>query len=137
MSEDKCNEARLVLSEFMNAMNAWELKYYPLFRYDSREKHEAEAREELTAIFEHCCHPRSGSRNRLASIDCSDPPDYAAEGREIVGCAENGPAVVCDVTQTAGLKSNFRFTLKKTKDGWKVAKKEVLRYSGKWEAVGF
>lgn len=137
MSNERCNEARLVLIAFMNEMNAWEIKYNPLFSKDGYGPHEANATEELTNIFERWCHPKSGSRDRLAALNCSDPPAYEPEGRAIIGCEEVGTAVVCDVNQTAGLKSRFKFTLKKTREGWKVAKKECGTYDGKWKTGGF
>lgn len=137
MNDDNCNEAKVVLIEFMNAMNAWELKFYPLFRNEGRANHEDKAKEELTEIFERWCHPTSGSRDRLVAINCSEPPEYEIDGRTITACSEIGSVVVCDITQTTGLKSKFKFSLKKTKTGWKVAKKERGRYDGKWQTGGF
>lgn len=136
MTEDNWNEPRLVLTEFMNEMNAWETKYYHLFKNEARAKHEANASIELSGIFERWCHPKSGSRNRLASLDCSDPPEYEPDGRTIAGVSATAPNIAFDVIQTTGLKSKFKFSLKKTKEGWKISKKEIFTYDGKWKNGG-
>ena len=50
------------------------------------------------------------------------------EGAEL----EGGGAVFI-IRQTTGLQNQFRFTLKRQGDEWKIKKKELLNFKDKWQ----
>ncbi|VWC77129.1 hypothetical protein BLA18110_02460 [Burkholderia lata] len=44
-----------------------------------------------------------------------------------------GEVAIFTIRQTAGLKNQFRFTLKRQGGEWRIKKKELLNFKDKWQ----
>ncbi|WP_380180342.1 NTF2 fold immunity protein [Kalamiella sp. sgz302252] len=126
------NEARVVLFEFIKAMNYWELTYYPLIKGGGMFSIKDEMRKELDKIFNNFCTGRERKQGRQVSLSCSEPPTYSPD-EEVVNEEEFKNKVIIDTQQHLGFKEKYRYTLHFKNGRWLIDKKERFSdYENKW-----
>jgi hypothetical protein len=118
----KANE---VLKKFINEMNKWELKYYPLFRNDGMELHKFSAKKDLDKIFETFCTQKERKQGRQISLSCSEPPEYSPS-EEVIKSELNKNKCFFITQQQTGFKNKHKYTLHFKNNEWHIDKKEWL-----------
>lgn len=118
-------KAEEVLKGFIEKMNIWELKYYPLFRNDGMSSYKDNARKELDEIFEVFCTRKERKQGRQVSLSCSEPPEYSID-EKILANDFNKNKCSFITQQNTGLKNQYRYTLSFKNDEWRIDKKEWL-----------
>ncbi|WP_373233279.1 NTF2 fold immunity protein [Cohnella sp.] len=126
---------------FMQKMNRWETEYYNLLSpvleageetNDIDEKY----KNRLRNILDEFVADDPKNKQRLISMNCSQPPAYDPEMDAVMVESAGRSRMVISQQQRTGLKSTYRFTLVNTEHGIRIAKKERLNYKGRWERAG-
>jgi len=91
------------------------------------------ARVSLESILAKWAVVEQGNFGRLVDLGAADPPTYNPDG-DAEESAEVGQGVIQLVwVQRDGLHNRFRFTMKPFAGRWKIQKKELLNFKGKWQ----
>jgi len=126
------NDAQRVLTDFISAMNSWELIYYPLVRDNGMLSVKDKMREDLNKIFNTFCTNKDRKQGRQVALSCTEPPTYSPD-EEITGQDESKNKVAIYTQQHTGLKNKYRYTLQLKNNEWLLDKKERFSdYENKW-----
>jgi hypothetical protein len=127
-----------VLREFIMAMNAWELKYYPLMTGADAESHKPAMKAELDAIFEQFCTLKDRKYGRQTALSASYPPEYDADQQILDVQIDKNKALINTLQyfgeRSAKMQNQVRYTLVLRKGEWRIDKNERFStYDDKWE----
>lgn len=139
MSQEMEN-AKSVLVEFANRMNAWEVESYELVRSENcgLEKNLETIKSGLIAIYDQFLTKRERKTGRLAGPDVGYPPEYDMASEEIVASESLGAGkAVIETLWTHPVMKDYsvkkRYTLVFKNKEWRVDRKEAFSsVKGKW-----
>lgn len=145
MENDLVAEAKNVWERFAVEMTAWEREANAAIRggidaglpESEMALIDAAFRDRLTEIFDRYGIVSARNRNRILALECRDPPSYDLKTLIVESIEHTGSTVAIVARQTVGLQTTNRFTLKSKGHQIVLSKKETLRFTGKWDAVGF
>ncbi|WP_083266165.1 NTF2 fold immunity protein [Burkholderia lata] len=138
MADEELKQARSALKAFMSEMNQWEIRFYrakqnALLENRDTEIVDKEGRSNLIEIISRWAFQDKANEGRLIDLGCTSPPSYDPESDVEEGAELEGGVAVFIIRQTTGLQNQFRFTLKRQGDEWKIKKKELLNFKDKWQ----
>lgn len=135
MQEINVDHAKSILIAFISDMNAWEIKYYPLF-CESIIKYENIATKELLEIYNKYLTQKDRKYGREHNLACRIPPEYDTDTESIESTEEIGKNKYVIYTLSTQMKEyvvKYRYTLKFIKQEWRIDKKEIFDiFKDKW-----
>jgi hypothetical protein len=147
-AEDDVAGARQAFLAFVADMHAWERPAHAALTgffsspdgpktQEALDALRARVREQLRAVFD--AHGVAGDKNRqrLENLTTGDPADYNPATVTIVKEEPSAGGVRIYADKADGLRDSWRFTLSRLDGRWVLAKKEVLRATGRWAGIAF
>lgn len=137
MSQELEN-ARSVLVEFAQRMNAWEVESHELVESGGLEKHLETIKSGLIAIYDRYVTKRERKTGRLAGMNVGYPPEYDMAQETFVGEESPGKGkAVFETLWTHPVMRDYtekrKYTLVFKNGEWQVDKKEAFStVKGKW-----
>ncbi|MBW5413409.1 NTF2 fold immunity protein [Pseudomonas sp. MAG002Y] len=131
------SDALTVLKDFMTEMNEWENEYYDLLMKhiecgEDTELIDDQYREKLKIILERYVLNVGKNYRRLISLNPGSPTTYNFE-RDVIKPIESTPKQITYLhQQSVGFKNEFKITLKKVENTWKISKRQLLDENDKW-----
>jgi len=128
------------LMEFMQQMNEWECEFF-----DKRKDGFAEGKDDiglkqayaskLKIIFDAFAFKDKSNYGRLIDLGCTRPATYDPGTDVVELVASSNGSMVVQVQQVKGAESCSRLYLVMKGGEWKIKKREVLSFDGKWQRV--
>lgn len=131
------SDALTVLKDFMTEMNEWENEYYDLLMKhiecgEDTELIDDQYREKLKIVLERYVLNAGKNYRRLISLNSGSPTTYNFE-RDVIKPIESTPKQITYLhQQSVGFKNEFKITLKKVENTWKISKRQLLDENDKW-----
>jgi len=128
-------QALKVLKLFLTEMNKWESYWYQV-QYENLEvDYTEELKKEIDAIYEKYVTVRERKLGKQVALSTRFPSTFTPDG-EIISCelSANNKKIVIEVHKKfdTGVVYEYRYTLIFKNKEWRVDKREVLEYDGRW-----
>ena len=128
-------QALKVLKLFLTEMNKWESYWYQV-QYENLEvDYTEELKKEIDAIYEKYVTVRERKLGKQVALSTHYPSTFTPDG-EIISCelSANNKKIVIEVHKKfdTGVVYEYRYTLIFKNKEWRVDKREVLEYDGRW-----
>jgi len=128
-------QALKVLKLFLTEMNKWESYWYQV-QYENLEvDYTEELKKEIDAIYEKYVTVRERKLGKQVALSTQYPSTFTPDG-EIISCelSANNKKIVIEVHKKfdTGVVYEYRYTLIFKNKEWRVDKREVLEYDGRW-----
>ena len=128
-------QALKVLKLFLTEMNKWESYWYQV-QYENLEvDYTEELKKEIDAIYEKYVTVRERKRGLQVALSTQYPSTFTPDG-EIISCelSANNKKIVIEVHKKfdTGVVYEYRYTLIFKNKEWRVDRREMLDYDGRW-----
>ena len=128
-------QALKVLKLFLTEMNKWESYWYQV-QYENLEvDYTEELKKEIDAIYEKYVTVRERKLGKQVALSTRFPSTFTPDG-EIISCelSANNKKIIIEVHKKfdTGVVYEYRYTLIFKNKEWRVDKREVLEYDGRW-----
>jgi len=118
------SEPKMVLINFFEKMNEWELKYYNRQVAVSDYEYNKELRrKEVSDIFSTFLIKKESTHGRLISLSASEPPEYSPD-ESILSDEVQGNKAVIITQEQHGFKHKNRYSLIYKNNEWRIDEKE-------------
>ena len=128
-------QALKVLKLFLTEMNKWESYWYQVQYENPEVDYTEELKKEIDAIYEKYVTVRERKRGLQVALSTQYPSTFTPDG-EIISCelSANNKKIVIEVHKKfdTGVVYEYRYTLIFKNKEWRVDKREVLEYDGRW-----
>ena len=128
-------QALKVLKLFLTEMNKWESYWYEVQYENPEVDYTEELKKEIDAIYEKYVTVRERKRGLQVALSTQFPSTFTPDG-EIISCelSANNKKIVIEVHKKfdTGVVYEYRYTLIFKNKEWRVDKREVLEYDGRW-----
>ena len=128
-------QALKVLKLFLTEMNKWESYWYQV-QYENLEvDYTEELKKEIDAIYEKYVTVRERKLGKQVALSTQYPSTFTPDG-EIISCelSANNKKIVIEVHKKfdTGVVYEYRYTLIFKNKEWRVDRREMLDYDGRW-----
>ena len=128
-------QALKVLKLFLTEMNKWESYWYQV-QYENLEvDYTEELKKEIDAIYEKYVTVRERKLGKQVALSTRFPSTFTPDG-EIISCelSANNKKIVIEVHKKfdTGVEYEYRYTLIFKNKEWRVDRREMLDYDGRW-----
>ena len=128
-------QALKVLKLFLTEMNKWESYWYQV-QYENLEvDYTEELKKEIDAIYEKYVTVRERKLGKQVALSTRYPSTFTPDG-EIISCelSANNKKIVIEVHKKfdTGVEYEYRYTLIFKNKEWRVDRREMLDYDGRW-----
>ncbi|AJA44384.1 NTF2 fold immunity protein of polymorphic toxin system component [Frischella perrara] len=128
-------QALKVLKLFLTEMNKWESYWYQV-QYENLEvDYTEELKKEIDAIYEKYVTVRERKLGKQVALSTRFPSTFTPDG-EIISCelSANNKKIVIEVHKKfdTGVVYEYRYTLIFKNKEWRVDRREMLDYDGRW-----
>ena len=128
-------QALKVLKLFLTEMKAWEDYWRDLQLENLEIDYSKEQKQEIDAIYEKYVTVRERKRGLQVALSTQYPSTFTPDG-EIISCelSANNKKIIIEVHKKfdTGVVYEYRYTLIFKNKEWRVDKREVLEYDGRW-----
>ena len=128
-------QALKVLKLFLTEMNKWESYWYEVQYENPEVDYTEELKKEIDAIYEKYVTVRERKRGLQVALSTQYPSTFTPDG-EIISCelSANNKKIVIEVYQKfdTGVRYQYRYTLIFKNKEWRVDRREMLDYDGRW-----
>ena len=128
-------QALKVLKLFLTEMKTWEDYWRDLQLENLEIDYSKEQKQEIDAIYEKYVTVRERKRGLQVALSTQFPSTFTPDG-EIISCelSANNKKIVIEVHKKfdTGVVYEYRYTLIFKNKEWRVDKREVLEYDGRW-----
>ena len=128
-------QALKVLKLFLTEMNKWESYWYQVQYENPEVDYTEELKKEIDAIYEKYVTVRERKLGKQVALSTRFPSTFTPDG-EIISCelSANNKKIVIEVHKKfdTGVVYEYRYTLIFKNKEWRVDKREVLEYDGRW-----
>ena len=128
-------QALKVLKLFLTEMKTWEDYWRDLQLENLEIDYSKEQKKEIDAIYEKYVTVRERKRGKQVALSTQFPSTFTPDG-EIISCelSANNKKIVIEVHKKfdTGVVYEYRYTLIFKNKEWRVDKREVLEYDGRW-----
>ncbi|PXZ08370.1 hypothetical protein DKK70_00965 [Gilliamella apicola] len=128
-------QALKVLKLFLTEMKTWEDYWRDLQLENLEIDYSKEQKKEIDAIYEKYVTVRERKRGLQVALSTQYPSTFTPDG-EIISCelSANNKKIVIEVHKKfdTGVVYEYRYTLIFKNKEWRVDKREVLEYDGRW-----
>ena len=128
-------QALKVLKLFLTEMKTWEDYWRDLQLENLEIDYSKEQKKEIDAIYEKYVTVRERKRGLQVALSTQFPSTFTPDG-EIISCelSANNKKIVIEVHKKfdTGVVYEYRYTLIFKNKEWRVDKREVLEYDGRW-----
>ena len=128
-------QALKVLKLFLTEMNKWESYWYEVQYENPEVDYTEELKKEIDAIYEKYVTVRERKLGKQVALSTRYPSTFTPDG-EIISCelSANNKKIVIEVHKKfdTGVVYEYRYTLIFKNKEWRVDKREVLEYDGRW-----
>ena len=128
-------QALKVLKLFLTEMKTWEDYWRDLQLENLEIDYSKEQKKEIDAIYEKYVTVRERKRGLQVALSTQFPSTFTPDG-EIISCelSANNKKIVIEVHKKfdTGVVYEYRYTLIFKNNEWRVDKREVLEYDGRW-----
>ena len=128
-------QALKVLKLFLTEMKAWEDYWRDLQLENLEIDYSKEQKKEIDAIYEKYVTVRERKLGKQVALSTQFPSTFTPDG-EIISCelSANNKKIIIEVHKKfdTGVVYEYRYTLIFKNKEWRVDKREVLEYDGRW-----
>ena len=128
-------QALKVLKLFLTEMKTWEDYWRDLQLENLEIDYSKEQKKEIDAIYEKYVTVRERKLGKQVALSTRYPSTFTPDG-EIISCelSANNKKIVIEVHKKfdTGVVYEYRYTLIFKNKEWRVDKREVLEYDGRW-----
>ena len=128
-------QALKVLKLFLTEMKTWEDYWFELRYANPGINYKKDQKQELDAIYEKYVTVRERKLGRQAALSTQNPSTFTPDG-EIISCelSANNKKIVIEVHKKfdTGVVYEYRYTLIFKNKEWRVDRREMLDYDGRW-----
>ena len=128
-------QALKVLKLFLTEMNKWESYWYQVQYENPEVDYTEELKKEIDAIYEKYVTVRERKRGLQVALSTQFPSTFTPDG-EIISCelSANNKKIVIEVHKKfdTGVVYEYRYTLIFKNKEWRVDRREMLDYDGRW-----
>ena len=128
-------QALKVLKLFLTEMKTWEDYWRDLQLENLEIDYSKEQKQEIDAIYEKYVTVRERKLGKQVALSTQFPSTFTPDG-EIISCelSANNKKIVIEVHKKfdTGVVYEYRYTLIFKNKEWRVDKREVLEYDGRW-----
>ena len=128
-------QALKVLKLFLTEMKKWESYWYQVQYENPEVDYTEELKKEIDAIYEKYVTVRERKLGKQVALSTQFPSTFTPDG-EIISCelSANNKKIVIEVHKKfdTGVVYEYRYTLIFKNKEWRVDKREVLEYDGRW-----
>lgn len=128
-------QALKVLKLFLTEMKTWEDYWRDLQLENLEIDYSKEQKQEIDAIYEKYVTVRERKLGKQVALSTQYPSTFTPDG-EIISCelSANNKKIVIEVHKKfdTGVVYEYRYTLIFKNKEWRVDKREVLEYDGRW-----
>ena len=128
-------QALKVLKLFLTEMNKWESYWYEVQYENPEVDYTEELKKEIDAIYEKYVTVRERKLGKQVALSTRYPSTFTPDG-EIISCelSANNKKIVIEVYQKfdTGVRYQYRYTLIFKNKEWRVDRREMLDYDGRW-----
>ena len=128
-------QALKVLKLFLTEMKTWEDYWRDLQLENLEIDYSKEQKQEIDAIYEKYVTVRERKLGKQVALSTHFPSTFTPDG-EIISCelSANNKKIVIEVHKKfdTGVVYEYRYTLIFKNKEWRVDKREVLEYDGRW-----
>ena len=128
-------QALKVLKLFLTEMKKWEDYWRDLQLENLEIDYSKEKKQEIDAIYEKYVTVRERKLGKQVALSTQYPSTFTPDG-EIISCelSANNKKIVIEVHKkfATGVVYEYRYTLIFKNKEWRVDKREVLEYDGRW-----
>ena len=128
-------QALKVLKLFLTEMKTWEDYWRDLQLENLEIDYSKEQKKEIDAIYEKYVTVRERKLGKQVALSTQFPSTFTPDG-EIISCelSANNKKIVIEVHKKfdTGVVYEYRYTLIFKNKEWRVDKREVLEYDGRW-----
>ena len=128
-------QALKVLKLFLTEMNKWESYWYEVQYENPEVDYTEELKKEIDAIYEKYVTVRERKLGKQVALSTRYPSTFTPDG-EIIGCelSANNKKIVIEVHKKfdTGVVYEYRYTLIFKNKEWRVDRREMLDYDGRW-----
>ncbi|MFK3820121.1 NTF2 fold immunity protein [Pseudomonas sp. NPDC089407] len=125
------------LIAFMEQMNVWEVEFFEKRKQSLSEGIDEPAlkdeyAQKLEFILSKYAMKDKSNCGRLIDLGCTKPATYDPNTDEIQVVESDGSSLTVQVQQVKGAETVSRIYMVYKKDEWKIKKKEIMTFDGKW-----
>ena len=128
-------QALKVLKLFLTEMKTWEDYWFELRYANPGINYKKDQKKEIDAIYEKYVTVRERKLGKQVALSTQYPSTFTPDG-EIISCelSANNKKIVIEVHKKfdTGVVYEYRYTLIFKNNEWRVDKREVLEYDGRW-----
>ena len=128
-------QALKVLKLFLTEMNKWESYWYEVQYENPEVDYTEELKKEIDAIYEKYVTVRERKLGKQVALSTRYPSTFTPDG-EIISCelSANNKKIVIEVHKKfdIGVVYEYRYTLIFKNKEWRVDRREMLDYDGRW-----
>lgn len=128
-------QALKVLKLFLTEMNKWESYWYEVQYENPEVDYTEELKKEIDAIYEKYVTVRERKLGKQVALSTRYPSTFTPDG-EIISCelSANNKKIVIEVHKKfdTGVVYEYRYTLIFKNKEWRVDRREMLDYDGRW-----
>ena len=128
-------QALKVLKLFLTEMNKWESYWYQVQYENPEVDYTEELKKEIDAIYEKYVTVRERKLGKQVALSTQFPSTFTPDG-EIISCelSANNKKIVIEVHKKfdTGVVYEYRYTLIFKNKEWRVDRREMLDYDGRW-----
>ena len=128
-------QALKVLKLFLTEMNKWESYWYQVQYENPEVDYTEELKKEIDAIYEKYVTVRERKLGKQVALSTRFPSTFTPDG-EIISCelSANNKKIVIEVHKKfdTGVVYEYRYTLIFKNKEWRVDRREMLDYDGRW-----
>lgn len=119
------DEALKRFKGFQDAMNHWEIHYFPLIQEDWM-KYAEQAKRDLKVIFDEYVYKYRPQEGRMAGPDVGSPPDHDPQWDIIEKVEVDRSKIIIYVQKNTQFGDRFRHTLGLHYGRWMIEKSEIF-----------
>lgn len=128
-------QALKVLKLFLTEMNKWESYWYQVQYENPEVDYTEELKKEIDAIYEKYVTVRERKLGKQVALSTRFPSTFTPDG-EIISCelSANNKKIVIEIHKKFATKVEYeyRYTLIFKNKEWRVDRREMLDYDGRW-----
>ena len=128
-------QALKVLKLFLTEMNKWESYWYEVQYENPEVDYTEELKKEIDAIYEKYVTVRERKLGKQVALSTRYPSTFTPDG-EIISCelSANNKKIVIEIHKKfdTGVEYEYRYTLIFKNKEWRVDRREMLDYDGRW-----
>lgn len=128
-------QALKVLKLFLTEMNKWESYWYEVQYENPEVDYTEELKKEIDAIYEKYVTVRERKLGKQVALSTRYPSTFTPDG-EIISCelSANNKKILIEIHKKfdTGVVYEYRYTLIFKNKEWRVDRREMLDYDGRW-----